>query len=96
VYTAFGLDAVNSYTYLYDDLLGQGITVFIVTSDFDQLNGPAGQQAWMATMHWDGYDDFFYSKRYVYWYASDDILLTPINKAGAYFKSNLNLNFIIV
>jgi len=53
----------------------------------------------MANMKWDGYEDFFYSKRYVYWYPSDDIdpvLLTPINKAGAYFKFSDNLNFIIV
>lgn len=43
VYTAFGLDAVISYTYLYDYLLDQDVSVFIVTADFDQLNGPAGQ-----------------------------------------------------
>lgn len=43
VYHQFSLDSIKSYASLYDDLVDNGVTVFILTADFDLLDGPSGQ-----------------------------------------------------
>lgn len=47
VYNDMGLDAVLSYTYIYDKLLTSGIQVYILDGDFDIMDGPTGTEAWM-------------------------------------------------
>jgi hypothetical protein len=47
--------------------------VFIVVGDFDIMDGPTGQYAWIKQMNWYGHQEFENSKRMLYFYNSDDL-----------------------
>jgi len=53
VYNDFAIDSVQSYSNLYSQLLtSTSIQVYLVIGDFDIMDGPTGQYAWLETLSW--------------------------------------------
>lgn len=72
--------------------------MFIVIGDFDMMDGPTGQYAWIKTLDWKGIEDWERSQRRLYFYDSDDLDKEgkQVKKIGAYTKEYRNMKFAIV
>ena len=96
VQAQFAGDDLQDYSSWIENLLGVQSPIFIYAGEFDEKEGPAGQEYWLRRLTFDDAGDFWKKARKVYWVDDDSVTTDDGQIVGGYWRNSTYLTYLTV